>query len=218
MATGSKKKSAAALTHEYPTWSLPAWASGRKGRRLASFGTRWGPGNGIYPFGGTTAGAEPPPIVVRAFLEEPQEIVQKYVIWAVVGGFLPFAVLDIAFLTVVNYYLIKELSEYYNVNMDGKRTWDLVSALFAGLVPQAFTAGAPGALLRLIPVVGQFLNGFTQAAFAGGSTYLLGKVAIENLKAYGGRTAPETLYEEISDAAFRWHEYAMAEAADEAAA
>ena len=166
--------------------------------------------------GGITPGPLPNALTVRAALTPPQQIVQRFVLWSVVGGFLPFAVLDVAFLSAVNYYMIKAIARYYGVSIEKTRFQDLLSSIFAALIPQSFAAALPGALVRMIPFVGSFLSGFTQSAFAAGITYMLGNIAIETFVAYGGNTDPEVLLESINDAVGRyvkWYESSAAERA-----
>lgn len=143
-----------------------------------------------------------PAIVQNSSLPFPTQIIQKYMVWAIIAGVVPLAFVDIAGLATVNYLMVSAIANYYNYDIQGQRLQDLISSTFAALIPNSFAVGAPGAVVRMIPVVGPIVGVFTQPAFAAAVTYAFGYIAASNIVVYGTITGgnPETLHEQIQEA------------------
>jgi uncharacterized protein (DUF697 family) len=115
-----------------------------------------------------------------------QDIVEKYMWWAVGAGLLPVPLLDLAAVTAIDLKMIKELSIGYGVEFHEDRGKAIVASL-AGGVTSGMLARSMGviSLLKAIPLVGQSAATLSMSIFGGAATYAIGRVFIQHYASGG---------------------------------
>lgn len=120
--------------------------------------------------------------------DTPHDIVDKYIAYSVLGGFIPIPFVDVGTIAIINYYMIKAISQYYKAPFDSTKTKAVIAAVIAGVLPQSLAAGLPGQIFRLVPIVGPVLNFILEPGFAALVTYVVAEIAISGY-ATGGDIA-----------------------------
>lgn len=118
-------------------------------------------------------------------IPQPKNIWQKYVAWSVLGGLIPIPFVDIGAIAVTNYFMVKNIAAYYNQDFDSTKTKAIIASVIAGILPQSLTAGIPGAMVRMIPMVGPLVSFLIEPGFAALVTYVVAKLAIQGYESAG---------------------------------
>jgi uncharacterized protein (DUF697 family) len=115
-----------------------------------------------------------------------QDIVEKYMWWAVGAGLIPVPLVDLAAVTAIDLKMIKELSVEYGVEFDEDRGKAIVASLTGG-VTSGVIARSMGVItfLKAIPLVGQSVAALSMSIFGGAATYAIGKVFIQHYASGG---------------------------------
>lgn len=116
---------------------------------------------------------------------QPKNIWEKFLAWSVLGGLIPIPFVDIGAIAVANYFMVKQIAEYYHQDFDSTKTKAIIAAVIAGVLPQSLAAGIPGAMVRMIPVVGPVINFLIEPGFAALVTYVVAKLAIQGYATSG---------------------------------
>src|SRR4051794_20211907 len=107
------------------------------------------------------------------------QIVDKYVRWAAGAGLIPIPLVDIASVTGIQLKMLSDLSGLYGVPFAKNRGKSVLGSLLGSIVPTNMAYGTVGSLLKAVPVIGTVLGVLTMPAFAGASTYAVGKVFVQ---------------------------------------
>ena len=103
------------------------------------------------------------------------QTIKRHVIYSMVAGAIPVPIVDIAAVTAIQVDLIKELARAYEVDFTEERGKAIATALIGTTVGNLIGRAGASAI-KAIPGVGTLLGIGSMAAFAGASTYALGKV------------------------------------------
>jgi len=134
----------------------------------------------------------PPPLAPAPIVSEPtaraaaaEEIVRRYVPYALGAGLVPLPLLDVAAISGVQLKLVAELSALYGVEFTPHRARNLVTALLGGVGAWTLAAGAFGSAIKVLPGVGTFFGAGTLPLMAGTVTYATGRMFIAHFDSGG---------------------------------
>jgi uncharacterized protein (DUF697 family) len=99
-------------------------------------------------------------------------IVRKYMLWSMGAGLVPIPWVDMAAIAGVQLKMVSDLAKRYKVAFAESQGKAIIGTLVGSVLPGKLSAGLLGGIVKMVPFVG-FV---TVPAFAGASTYALGKV------------------------------------------
>jgi len=112
---------------------------------------------------------------------EATAIIRKYMLWSMGAGLVPVPWVDMAAIAGAQVKMLSELSKKYSQSFAESKAQVVIGTLVSSVVPGQLASGFLGGLVKLIPVVGMV----TVPAFAGASTYALGKVFAQHFASGG---------------------------------
>ena len=101
-----------------------------------------------------------------------ETVIRNHVLFSMGAGVIPVPIVDIFAVGAMQLDMIRQLCKVYDVDFAETQGKAIVSSLTTATLARI---GA-GSLAKIIPVVGTFIGGVTNAAMAGASTYALGQV------------------------------------------
>lgn len=101
-----------------------------------------------------------------------ETVIRNHVLFSMGAGVIPIPVVDIFAVGAMQLDMIRQLCKVYDVDFAETQGKAIVSSLTTATLARI---GA-GSLAKMIPVIGSFIGGVTNAAMAGASTYALGQV------------------------------------------
>ena len=101
-----------------------------------------------------------------------ESIIRNHILFSMGAGVIPVPVVDVFAVSAAQLDMIRQLCKVYDVDFAETQGKAIVSSLTTATLARM---GA-GSLAKLIPVVGSYLGGVTNAVMAGASTYALGNV------------------------------------------
>jgi uncharacterized protein (DUF697 family) len=129
----------------------------------------------------TTAAAPVPALTEDQMDSGATSIIRKHMLWAMGAGLVPIPWVDMAAIAGVQLKMLNELAEKYELQFSESRGKAIIGTLVGSVVPGQMATGLLGGLVKMIPFVG-FV---TIPAFAGASTYALGKVFAQHFASGG---------------------------------
>lgn len=112
------------------------------------------------------------------------EIVKRHVIYGAAVGLVPLPLVNAAAVAAVSIKLLRDLAKHYDVPFRQDRVKSIASALVGGALSAELGVGAIG-LVKGWPLVGGVLTFAAMPAFAGATTYAIGKVFIQHFESGG---------------------------------
>jgi len=109
------------------------------------------------------------------------DIINSHMLWAMGAGLVPVPWVDMAAILGVQVSMLSALSKKYGMAFSDSQAKNIIGTLVGGVLPGQLASGFLGGVVKMIPIVGIV----TVPAFAGASTYALGKV-FEQHYASGG--------------------------------
>jgi uncharacterized protein (DUF697 family) len=107
---------------------------------------------------------------------EGSAIIRQNVLWAAGGGILPFPLVDVVAVTVVEIKMLRELSALYDVPFKEDQVKSVLVSLLVGLGAPALGTALTVSLIKSIPLAG-FASAFLAVpGLAAAFTYAVGKV------------------------------------------
>lgn len=113
--------------------------------------------------------------------EQADRIISKNVVYAILVGWVPIPLLDVAAITGIQVNMVRKLSTLYP---DVSFSQELGKSLIAALVGGSGTVTA-ASLVQMVPVYGQFAGALTVSVIGGASTYAVGRVFIQHFESGG---------------------------------
>lgn len=101
-----------------------------------------------------------------------ESIIRTHVVFSMGAGVIPVPIVDIFAVGAMQLDMIRQMCKVYEVDFAETQGKAIVSALTTATLARI---GA-GSLVKMIPVIGSFIGGVTNAIMAGASTYALGQV------------------------------------------
>ncbi|HEX4367777.1 MAG TPA: DUF697 domain-containing protein [Rhodopila sp.] len=117
--------------------------------------------------------------------EKARRIAHGYVGWSVGAGLIPFPLVDVGSLVVLQVKMLTEIAKVYEVPLERERARTLVMSAVGGLAPQGLALTGIPALLKFVPVLGTLLGVAVMPAAAAGSTLALADLFIRHIETYG---------------------------------
>jgi len=103
--------------------------------------------------------------------EKADNLIRRYMLYAGGAGLIPISFLDVATVTTIQFNLVYQLAELYDVEVNGGELKALLSSLISSLLSRL---GASA--VKSIPVIGSFVGGISMAAFSAATTYAIGSL------------------------------------------
>ena len=117
--------------------------------------------------------------------DENSKIIRQSVAASVGAGLIPIPVADLTALVGVQLLMIARIAKQYGVTYKEQVGRKIVYALLATAIPHGLAFGILGSAIKALPVVGSALGFASFGAFAGASTYALGKVLTRHFEKGG---------------------------------
>lgn len=111
--------------------------------------------------------------------------VRYYTLGAVVVGFIPLPVVDLAALTAVQLKMLHSLSKQYSVPFSKDIGKSIISSLLGGVLVPAGGTVPLSSLVKVVPVLGQAAGMVSTAVLGGAATYAVGQVFIQHFESGG---------------------------------
>jgi uncharacterized protein (DUF697 family) len=112
---------------------------------------------------------------------EAKKIVERYKMYAAVGGLVPFAAVNIAGVTAIILRMIKALCDLYQAPFERDRTRSFVVGLMGGAVPTGLAAATASTLSFVTPAAG-FVGLAISSVSAGAFTRSIGLVFVDHFE------------------------------------
>jgi uncharacterized protein (DUF697 family) len=115
-----------------------------------------------------------------------RKIVERYKMYAAMGGLLPLPIVSVAGVTAINLKMVKALSDLYRVPFERDRNRSIIVGLMGGAVPAGFATATASTLVFIIPgsaFVGLAVSSVTAAACTRG----IGMVFIDHFESTSRR-------------------------------
>lgn len=103
-------------------------------------------------------------------------VIKKHVLIAMGVGAVPIPLVDVAAVTGVQLSMISKLAKLHGVQFSDDLGKSLLAALVGGVGSKALVTSFLGSAIKAIPVIGSAIGVVTFPAFAGATTYAVGKV------------------------------------------
>ena len=111
---------------------------------------------------------------------EAEQIIKKHVIWSLGAGFVPFPILDIAAVTVVQIDMVKQLCRLYHVDYSESKGKTILSTVTGSTL-----ARVGASAVKLIPGIGTLLGWVSMPILSGASTYAIGQALLWHFESGG---------------------------------
>lgn len=112
------------------------------------------------------------------------KLVNRYMMWSLGVGYVPFPVLDYVALTSMQAKMVYELSKLYEVDFTEERVKTLVGSLVGAALPYGLAAPF-ASLIKIIPGIGTMAGGLAFGLTGAASTYALAAVFIQHFESGG---------------------------------
>ena len=109
--------------------------------------------------------------------QEVNDIILRHTMYSAGTGFIPIPIVDAAALLGVQMYMVRDISEAYELEFKEQRAKFFINALIGGV--------AAVGLLKFIPGLGTIFGGASVAIIGSASTYALGKVFVKHFEEGG---------------------------------
>jgi uncharacterized protein (DUF697 family) len=103
-------------------------------------------------------------------------VIKRHVLISMGVGAVPIPLVDVAAVTGVQLSMISKLAKVHGVQFAEDLGKSLLASLVGGLGSKALVTGFIGSAIKAIPVIGSAVGAITYPAFAGATTYAVGKV------------------------------------------
>ena len=112
------------------------------------------------------------------------QLVDRLSLWSGAAGLIPVPLVDMAAVGGVQLYMLRRLSEIYEIPFSENRGKSIVSSL-AGAMAPASIATATGSLIKGLPGIGTVIGALTMPIASAGATWVIGKVFIQHFASGG---------------------------------
>lgn len=110
-----------------------------------------------------------------------QKVVERYKLYAALGGLSPLPIVNVAGVTAVNMQMVKTLSNLYEVPFERDLTRSIIAGLMGGVVPTGLGAVTASTLALAVPGVG-FVGVAVSSLTAAALTGRIGSVFVERFE------------------------------------
>ncbi|WP_158931153.1 YcjF family protein [Acidisphaera sp. S103] len=129
--------------------------------------------------------------------EKARRLAHSYVGWAVGAGLIPFPLVDVGSLVVLQVKMLTEIAEIYETPLGRERARTLVMSTMGSLAPQGVALTGIPALLKFVPILGTLLGVAVMPAAAAASTLALAEIFIRHIETHG--RVPDRAWPQLTD-------------------
>jgi uncharacterized protein (DUF697 family) len=112
------------------------------------------------------------------------QLVDRLSLWSGAAGLIPVPLVDMAAVGGVQFYMLRRLSEIYEIPFSENRGKSVVTSL-AGAMAPASLATATGSLIKGLPGIGTMIGALTMPIASAGATWVIGNVFIQHFASGG---------------------------------
>src|SRR6516225_4499233 len=112
------------------------------------------------------------------------KLVDRFSLWSGAAGLIPVPLVDMAAVGGVQLYMLRRLSEIYEIPFSENRGKSILTSLAGAIAPASF-ATATGSFLKGLPGIGTVIGALTMPAASAGATWVIGKVFIQHFASGG---------------------------------
>jgi uncharacterized protein (DUF697 family) len=116
--------------------------------------------------------------------ERASQLVDRLSLWSGAAGFIPVPLVDMAAVGGVQLYMLRRLSEIYEIPFSENRGKSILTSL-AGAMAPASVATAAGSFMKGLPGIGTVIGALTMPVASAGATWVIGKVFIQHFASGG---------------------------------
>ena len=113
------------------------------------------------------------------------EIVNRWTIWSMAPGVLPFPFLDLVAIAAIQMNMLKEVSNLYGIKFSTHKVKNVIASLLGSFGTATVGSAAVFSLLKSVPFFGTAAGILTLPAIAGASTYAMGRVFVSHFASGG---------------------------------
>lgn len=117
-------------------------------------------------------------------LERAEIVVRRHMYISGGVGLIPVPVVDVIGVGANQLYMVKLISDAYEVPYNKNLVRSLISTLLSTLAASG-TVAASASLIKSVPILGQVAGSVAMAAYSGAATYAIGKAFIMHFEAGG---------------------------------
>jgi uncharacterized protein (DUF697 family) len=111
--------------------------------------------------------------------ERASRLVDRLSLWSGAAGLIPAPLVDMAAVAGVQLYMLRRLSEIYEIPFSENLGKSILTSLAGALIP-ATTATTAASIIKGVPIIGTAIGALTMPAVAAGATWVIGKVFIKH--------------------------------------
>jgi uncharacterized protein (DUF697 family) len=116
--------------------------------------------------------------------ERASQLVDRLSLWSGAAGLIPVPLVDVAAVGGVQLYMLRRLSEIYEIPFSENRSRAILSSV-AGAIAPASVATATGSFIKALPGIGTVIGALTMPVASAGATWVIGKVFIQHFASGG---------------------------------
>jgi uncharacterized protein (DUF697 family) len=116
--------------------------------------------------------------------ERASQLVDRLSLWSGAAGLIPVPLIDMAAVGGVQLYMLRRLSEIYEIPFFENRGKSILTSL-AGAIAPASVATFTGSFLKALPGIGTVIGALTMPVASAGTTWVIGKVFIQHFASGG---------------------------------
>ena len=116
--------------------------------------------------------------------ERASQLVDRLSLWSGAAGLIPLPLVDMAAVGGVQLYMLRRLSEIYEIPFSENRGKSILTSL-AGAMAPASVATATGSFIKGLPGIGTVIGALTMPVASAGATWVIGKVFIQHFASGG---------------------------------
>jgi uncharacterized protein (DUF697 family) len=116
--------------------------------------------------------------------ERASQLVDRLSLWSGAAGLIPVPLVDMAAVGGVQLYMLRRLSEIYEIPFSENRGKSILTSL-AGAIAPASVATATGSFLKGLPGIGTVIGALTMPVASASATWMIGKVFIQHFASGG---------------------------------
>jgi uncharacterized protein (DUF697 family) len=116
--------------------------------------------------------------------ERAAQLVDRLSLWSGAAGLIPVPLVDMAAVGGVQLYMLRRLSEIYEIPFAENRGKSILASL-AGAMAPASVATASGSFIKGLPGIGTVIGALTMPIASAGATWVIGRVFIQHFASGG---------------------------------
>jgi uncharacterized protein (DUF697 family) len=113
--------------------------------------------------------------------EHALQLVDRLSLWSGAAGLIPLPLVDVAAVGGVQFYMLRRLSEIYDVPFSDNRGKSILASVAGAVIP----ASASTSAMKSLPGFGTVVGALTMPIVSAGATWVIGKLFIQHFASGG---------------------------------